>query len=80
MLLVRLLRFGRVICSHELDQILTGQVGDMSNLAVTQVRARSITGILASNSKPGNNPTVVILADGGRGGLGNSRNGCSAGL
>ena len=37
-------RFGRAICSHELDQTLTAQVGDMLEFtAVTRVRARSTT-------------------------------------
>ena len=72
---MRLLRFGRAICSHELDRILTGQVGDIVEpVAVTQVRARSITGNPRIELETGetSEPDLVILADGGRGGLSNS--------
>ena len=68
-------RFGRAICSHELDRILTGQVADMVEpVAVTQVRARSTTGNPRIELETGetSEPDLVILADGGRSGLSNS--------
>ena len=66
------LRFGRAICSHELDQTLTGQVADMLEpTAVTQVRARSTTANPRIELETGETfePDLVILADGGRSGL-----------
>ena len=66
------LRFGRAICSHELDQTLTGQVADMLEpTAVTRVRARSTTVNPRIELETGETfePDLVILADGGRSGL-----------
>jgi 2-octaprenyl-6-methoxyphenol hydroxylase len=66
------LRFGRAICSHELDKTLTGQVADMLEpAAVTGVRARSTKVNPRIELETGETfePDLVILADGGRSGL-----------
>ena len=65
-------RFGRAICSHDLDHTLTAQAAGMVEpSAVTQVRARTTTGNPRIELETGETlePDLVILADGGRSGL-----------
>lgn len=65
-------RFGRAICSRELDHRLTEQVASMVEpSAVTHVRARTNKGGPRIELETGETfePDLVILADGGRSGL-----------
>tara|TARA_B100001093_G_scaffold454543_2_gene463965 strand:- start:2908 stop:4011 length:1104 start_codon:yes stop_codon:yes gene_type:complete len=68
-------RFGRVICSHALDQVLASHVTNMiESVVVTKVRARTTAGNPCIELETGEaiEPDLVILADGGRSGLSDS--------